>query len=455
MEPLRVVVIDDEVNTCTFLRTVFEAEGHVCHTFVRAEEAEQHLAGTPADLVMVDVYLGSLNGIDVLQRLKAQRQNFYPVIMTANVSVETAARALSEGAIDYVSKPLTVEQIRAIASRADGFRFQQRELRVPEVDEPQDSSIIGRSPKMLEVYKAIGRVAASNVSVLITGASGTGKELVARAIHEHSKRKGRPFTPVNCGSFTETLLESELFGHEKGAFTGAASAHLGLVEASDGGTLFLDEITETTLSFQVKLLRVIQEQQVRRVGSNKYTPIDVRILAASNRDMAQLLKQSQFREDLYYRLAVVRIDLPSLEERRDDITLLVRHFLRRFNEKNGLSVTIDPGAVQLLQQMRWPGNVRELENTVNRLAIFAPTGEITLSDVEAETQRNPENEEDVTALPAAPDRLMELERQHILQILKQTGGNRSEAARRLGIERKTLYRKALRLGIDLQATGDK
>ena len=448
------VVIDDEVNTCTFLRGVFEAEGHICHTFLRADEAERYLAESPADLVMVDVYLGSLNGIDLLQRLKAQRPNTYPVMMTASVSVETAARALSEGAVDYVSKPLTVEQIRGIALRADGFRIQQRDKTPAEVEDQPDSAIIGRSPKMLEVYKAIGRVAASNVSVLITGASGTGKELVARAIHEHSKRKTNPFTPVNCGSFTETLLESELFGHEKGSFTGAASAHRGLVEASDGGTLFLDEITETTLSFQVKLLRVIQEQQVRRVGSNKYTPVDVRILAASNRDLSQLLKQSQFREDLYYRLAVVRIDLPSLEERRDDIPLLVRHFLYRFNEKNGLAVTIDPAAVQLLQQMRWPGNVRELENTVNRLAIFAPTGEITLADVETETQRTAESEE-TPAAQVTPDRLMELERQHILQILKQTGGNRSEAARRLGIERKTLYRKALRLGIDLQAAGDK
>jgi DNA-binding NtrC family response regulator len=455
MEPLRVVVIDDEPNTCTFLQAVFEAEGHACSTFLRADEAEQYLAANQADLVMVDVYLGALNGIDLLQRLKTVSPNVYPVIMTANVSVETAARALSEGAVDYVSKPLTAEQIRAIAARADGFRFQQRAPKVLAFDEPQDSAIIGRSPKMLEVYKAIGRVAASNVSVLITGTSGTGKELVARAIHQHSKRKDHPFTPVNCGSFTETLLESELFGHERGAFTGAAVAHRGLVEASDGGTLFLDEITETSLSFQVKLLRVIQEQQVRRVGSSKYTPIDVRILAASNRDMGQLLKHGQFREDLYYRLAVVRIDLPSLEERRDDIPLLVRHFLHRFNQKNGLSVTIDPAAVQLLQQMRWPGNVRELENTVNRLAIFAPTDEITLADVEAETQRTPESEDAVVPVAATPDRLMELERQHILQILKQTGGNRSEAARRLGIERKTLYRKALRLGIDLQTTGDK
>ena len=455
MEPLRVVVIDDEANTCTFLRAVFEGEGHVCQTFLRAEEAEQYLAGNDADLVMVDVYLGASNGIDLLERLRALKPNLYPVVMTANVSVETAARAISEGAVDYVSKPLTVEQVRAIAGRADGYRTQKRQPSAVEVEEPDDSAIVGRSPKMLEVYKAIGRVAGSNVSVLITGASGTGKELVARAIHEHSKRKDQPFTPVNCGSFTETLLESELFGHEKGAFTGAANAHRGLVEATDGGTLFLDEITETTLSFQVKLLRVIQEQQVRRVGSNKYTPVDVRILAASNRDLAQLLKQDQFREDLYYRLAVVRIDLPPLEDRRDDIPLLVRHFLRRFNEKNGLAVSIDPAAVGRLQQLRWPGNVRELENTVNRLAIFAPTGEITLADVETETRRVPEDDQVPLPAAVAPDRLMELERQHILQILQQTGGNRSEAARRLGIERKTLYRKALRLGIDLQAADKK
>lgn len=457
MEPLRVVVVDDDPSTCDFLRAVFSAEGHQCSTFLRAELAEQHLAANAAELVMVDVYLGSINGIDLLRRFRELQPKIYPVIMTANVSVETAARAMSEGAVDYVSKPLTIEQVRSIAARADAFRLPQKETseQIQTPDEP-DSSIIGRSPKMLEVYKAIGRVAGSNVSVLITGGSGTGKELVARAIHQHSKRKDQPFTPFNCGSFTETILESELFGHEKGAFTGAANAHRGLVEASDGGTVFLDEISETTLSFQVKLLRVIQEQQVRRVGSNKYTAIDVRWLAASNRDVGQLLKQGQFREDLYYRLAVVRIDLPGLEERREDIPLLVRHFLRRFNEKNALKVTIDPPAVQLLQQRQWPGNVRELENTVNRLAIFAPTGEITRADVDAESHRIPEEEEqEPVAVAAAPDRLLEMERQHILQILKQTGGNRSEAARRLGIERKTLYRKALRLGIDLQSTGEK
>jgi len=455
MDPLRVIVVDDDANTCSFLQAVFTAEGHECRTFLRPEDAEQYLSSAGADLVMVDVYLGSVNGIDVLGRLRALRPKLYPVIMTAHISVETAARSLKEGAIDYVSKPLTIDQIRAISARADSFRSQSLESKTVAAPEPKESAIVGRSPKMLEVYKAIGRVAASNVHVLITGGSGTGKELVARAIHKHSQRSEQPFTPVNCGSFTETILESELFGHEKGAFTGAGNIHKGLVEATNGGTLFLDEITETTLSFQVKLLRVIQEQQVRRVGSTKYIPIDVRILAASNRDISRLLKQGQFREDLYYRLSVVQINMPPLEERREDISLLVNHFLHQFNAKNDLAVTIEPAAVQRLEEMPWPGNVRELENTVNRLAIFASTRQITSEDVESEAHRPAEIPAAHAAAAVPPDRLLELERQHILQILKQTRGNRSEAARRLGIERKTLYRKALRLGIDLQSTDEK
>jgi DNA-binding NtrC family response regulator len=455
MRPLRVIVIDDEPNTCSFLQAVFRAEGHECQTFVRAEEAERYLANAEADLAMVDVYLGSVNGIDLLSRLRELKPELYPVIMTAHVSVETAARSVAEGAVDYVSKPLTIEQIRAICQRARGARAQKPEPAEEPAAPVQDSAIIGGSAKMLAVYKAIGRVAASNVNVLITGASGTGKELVARAIHQHSKRAQMPFTPVNCGSFTETILESELFGHEKGAFTGANATHKGLVESSDGGTLFLDEVTETTLSFQVKLLRVIQEQQVRRVGSNKYTPVDVRIVAASNRNVPELIRQGQFREDLYYRLAVVQITIPSLEERREDIPLLVKHFLQQFNRKNEGDVTIEPEAVRRLQEMSWPGNVRELENTVNRLAIFAPTGQISRVDVETETRRAQENNLRAEVAPAAPDRLVELERQHIVRILRQTHGNKSEAARRLGIERKTLYKKALRLGIDLQSPENK
>ena len=446
---MRVIVIDDEPSTCAFLQAAFTAEGHQCRTFVRPEEAEQYLANEDADLAMVDVYLGAVNGIDLLGRLRSLKPELYPVIMTAHVSVETAARSVAEGAVDYVSKPLTIEQIRALCQRAKGSQAQKAAPPEQPAAPAQDSAIIGHSPRMLEVYKLIGRVAASNVNVLITGASGTGKELVARAIHQHSKRAQQPFTPVNCGSFTETILESELFGHEKGAFTGANATHKGLVEASDGGTLFLDEVTETTLGFQVKLLRVIQEQQVRRVGSNKYIPVDVRIVAASNRDVPELIRQGQFREDLYYRLAVVQIAIPALEERREDIPLLVKHFLQHFNLKNERQVSIEPEAVSRMQEMNWPGNVRELENTVNRLAIFAPTGRISRADVEAETRRSQESLHPEEA--PVPDRLVELEREHIVRILKQTHGNKSEAARRLGIERKTLYKKALRLGIDLQS----
>jgi DNA-binding NtrC family response regulator len=451
MPGLRVVVIDDDPSTCAFLRAAFAAQGHDCHAFVRPDDAERYLAENPADIAMVDIYLGSANGIELLRRLRTLCPNLYPVVMSARVSVETAAQSVVEGAVDYVSKPLSVEQIERIAARAASFQTSQRgETPVEEVS--GDSEIIGRSARMLEVYKAIGRVAPSNASVLITGPSGTGKELVARAIHRHSRRSDQPFTPVNCGSFTETILESELFGHEKGAFTGADAVRKGLVEASNGGTLFLDEITETTLSFQVKLLRFIQEQQVRRVGSNKYIPVDVRIVAASNREIPALIRQGQFREDLFYRLSVVQIAVPALHERRDDIPLLAMHFLQQFNARNQTRVSMEPEAVQRLREMDWPGNVRELENTVNRLAIFAPTGRITVQEVEAETLRNPSAAADSPAAVPASDRLQELERHHILRVLKETKGNKSEAARRLGIERKTLYKKALRLGIDLHTT---
>lgn len=447
MQPLRVLVVDDDPSTCSFLKAALGADGHDCHTFLRVEEAENHLAETKVDLVMVDVYLGSVNGIDVLRKFRVMYPKMYAVIMTAHISVETAARSLGEGAVDYVSKPLSVEQIRAIAQRAVAYRSRSQEELPSSETGRAESAIIGRSAKMLEVYKAVGRVAASNMNVLITGASGTGKELVAQAIHQHSKRSRHVFTPVNCGSFTETLLESELFGFEKGAFTGAGNMRKGLVEASDGGTLFLDEIADTTLSFQVKLLRVIQEQQLRRIGSNIYIPVNVRILAASNRDIPPLIAKGQFREDLYYRLAVVEIKLPSLSERREDIPSLAEHFLERFNAKNNLGVTIDPAAVVRLVEREWPGNVRQLENTINRLAIFAPTGRITAEQLEEEQKRPVAGPDEMS--DSSADRLLAIERQHIVRVLQQVQGNKSEAARRLGIERKTLYKKARRLGIDL------
>jgi DNA-binding NtrC family response regulator len=449
MRSLRIVVVDDDPSICAFLHAAFTADGHQCETFLDGTEAGTYLRDHSPDLAMLDVYLGRDNGIDLISRFRCLQPDLHAVVMTAQVDLESAARSVADGAVDYISKPIEIKQLRELCVRTAESRSREKSESDAEQTVASAASIIGRSPRMLQVFKDIGRVAMSNANVLITGASGTGKELVARAVHDHSARKDKPFVAVNCGSFTETILESELFGHEKGAFTGADRARRGLVESSDGGTLFLDEVTETSLSFQVKLLRVIQEQQVRRVGANSVTSVDVRILAASNRDVSELIRQGLFRQDLFYRLSVVQITLPSLEERREDIPLLVECFLRQFNAKNGRRVTIEPAAVELLQARSWPGNVRELENTVCRLAIFARNGRIDHLDVDAESQRQAMTAED-SPNPANPDRLLELEKQHIVQILKLTHGNKSEAARRLGIERKTLYKKALRLGINLQ-----
>jgi DNA-binding NtrC family response regulator len=450
MRSLRIVVVDDDPSICAFLQAAFTADGHQCETFLDANGAEAYLRDHPADLALLDVFLGRDNGIDLISRFHRLHPDLHAVVMTAQVDLKSAARSVADGAVDYISKPIEIAHLRELCSRTVESRARDK----AESDIPQAPtaavSIIGRSPRMLQIFKDIGRVAMSNANVLITGASGTGKELVARAIHDHSGRKDKPFVAVNCGSFTETILETELFGHEKGAFTGADRAHRGLVESSDGGTLFLDEVTETSLSFQVKLLRVIQEQQVRRVGSNSDTSVDVRVLAASNRDVSELIKRGLFRQDLFYRLSVVQITLPSMEERREDIPLLVENFLQQFRAKNGRRVTIEPAAVELLQARTWPGNVRELENTVYRLAIFARDGRIARLDVDAESRKNAMTGED-NAARSNPDRLLELEKQHIVQMLKLTRGNKSEAARRLGIERKTLYKKALRLGINLQA----
>jgi DNA-binding NtrC family response regulator len=365
--------------------------------------------------------------------------------MTAHTSVETVTKSLGSGAIEYLGKPLLIDDLLALVRKVQANKRTSNEATAT-VDEGPETSIIGRTPKMLEVYRSIARVAPTEAGVLILGASGTGKELVARALHDHSSRGQMPFVPVNCGALPENILESELFGHEKGAYTGADSSRPGLFEAAHGGTLFLDEISETKPGFQVNLLRAVQEQQIRRVGSHKYTPINVRIVAASNRDLTKLMNEGRFREDLYYRLSVVVIHLPDLEERREDIPLLVQHFLKRANRKVKRSITITEAAVKLLTSYSWPGNVRELENLVERLAIFCTSGEIGVADVERERQLVRAN-----GVPdkTPPTTLEDMERQHILRVLHEHAGNKSKAARALGIERKTLYQKARRLGIDL------
>jgi DNA-binding NtrC family response regulator len=448
-EQLQILVVDDDQSICRWLNAVLTAEGYQCRVAQSVKDAEPLLHEGPFDLALLDIYIGSGNGLDFLEKLRATQPQCNCVVMTAHASVETVARSVSGGAVEYISKPLLIDELLALVRKIVSRREVTATVGAKEDFWPE-SAIIGRSPKMLEVYRAIARVAPSTASVLITGASGSGKELVARAIHAHSRRANMPFTPINCGSFPETILESELFGHEKGAFTGADSSRCGLFEATDGGTLFLDEIPETSLSFQVKLLRVVQEQQIRRLGSNTLISVDVRILAAANKDLSVLIRNGQFREDLFYRLSVVTIPLPLLEERREDIPLLIQHFLERFNERNQRRVRISEDAVRVLSSMSWPGNVRELENLIERLAIFASTDEIAVEEVEREgARRKTADEVSYPATTTLPGKLQEMERQEILRVLRESQGNKSLAARKLGIERKTLYEKARRLGVDL------
>lgn len=449
-EQQQILIVDDDESICRWLNAVLTAEGYRCSIAHSCEEAEPLLHEDTFQLALLDIYLGNKNSLDFLEKLKSLQPECNCVMMTAHASVETVAHSLAKGALEYLSKPLRIDDLLAVVRRIETQR-QPPSQGAKESLSP-DTAIVGRSPKMLEVYRAIARVAPSMASVLISGASGTGKELVARAMHEHSRRAGKPFTPINCGSFPETILESELFGHEKGAFTGADSSRTGLFEATNGGTLFLDEISETSLSFQVKLLRVLQEQQVRRLGSNTFTPVDVRIVAATNKNLSSLMQSGQFREDLYYRLSVVTIELPSLEERLEDIPLLVEHFLARFNQRNQRQVTISGDAVRVLVSLPWPGNVRELENLIERLAIFTATGQIAAQEVEKErTQRAGAVPGSQKLASTLGGKLEEIERQEILRVLREAKGNKSLAARMLGIERKTLYEKARRLAIDLQS----
>src|SRR5260221_1839630 len=318
---LRVLVVDDDKSICRWLDAVLTDEGYDCVPAQGVEEAERLLHEGPIDLALLDIYIGTATDLKFLKKERPLQPDCKCVVMTEHATVETVARSVGGGALEYLSKPLLTDKLLALLRKIASPH--QEAAYEPEYSFTPASTIIGRSLKMLEVYRAVARAAPSAASVLITGASGSGKELVARAIHAHSPRVSMPFTPINCGSFPETILESELFGHEKGSFTGADTSRSGLFEATNGGTIFLDEISETSLSFQVQLLRVLHEQQVRRVGSNTFIPIDVRIVPSTNKDLSAMIRAGQFREDLYYRLSVVTIQLPSLEERSEDVPILV------------------------------------------------------------------------------------------------------------------------------------
>src|SRR5439155_26164113 len=347
------------------------------------EQARQEIDQERFDILVSDIYLGDDSGLHLLERMKAANSEAEVVIMTAHGSMETAVNAVHNGAFDYISKPFVVDEMLGILHRIEEkFRLVQGTTIGSELAETlPNTEIIGTSPKMVEVYKKVARIARIDAPVLIVGESGSGKELVARALQANSARASAPFVVINCGALTETLLESELFGHEKGSFTGATGPRKGLLESAAGGTVFLDEISETSLSFQVKLLRVIQEREIRRVGSNEIIDVNIRLIAATNRDLREMVRNSRFREDLFHRLNVFTIAVPPLRDHVDDIPLLASYFLKMFTGRNGKSVRLASDAVEAMKRYAWPGNVMDLKNVLEWAFKFNDTGDVRADEM--------------------------------------------------------------------------
>ncbi len=449
----RILVVDDDRASCELLREIFVSQGWVVEAALTPNEALQKAHGAQFDLIFSDVNLeAEKSGFDLLKDLRAQ----CPVVLVTGFgSLDAAVRSSREGAWDFISKPFKVEEVVAVAQQALN---RTKDTVKPQAtsDAPfsyEDMGLIGRSPSMIALYKDIARVAPTKTTVLVVGESGTGKELVARAIHQHSPRSNGPFIPVNCGALTETLLEAELFGHVRGAFTGAVNDRKGLWEEADGGTLFLDEIGETSPAMQVKLLRVLQEGEMRRVGASRPVQIDVRVVAATNRDLEKEVPQGRFREDLFYRLSVVTLRVPPLRERRTDIPLLAERFQRLAAErlKSG-PFRCGVETIRTLAAYDWPGNVRELESAIEHAALRARGNEITADDLPAKLQA-PEvkvaAQSSLTALYSDLPSLAELEKRYLIYLLETLSDNRTRAAEVMRIDRRTLYRMAERHGIKL------
>lgn len=448
----RILIIDDDRASCSLLRELFQSQGWQAETAQTPERALELTSSERFDVLLSDINLGGpTSGIDLLKQLRGE----CPVIlMTGYGTLDTAIVAAREGAWDIISKPFKPQELIALAERAVESRSTDEEPSTS-VDESSDQAgMVGRSPAMLEVYKQIARVAPSKSTVLIIGESGTGKELVARSIHQHSAHAAGPFVPVNCGALTETLLEAELFGYMKGSFTGATSDRKGLWEEAEGGTLFLDEIGDTSPAMQVKLLRALQEKEIRRVGATKNIKVDARVVAATNRNLEKEVQSRTFREDLYYRLSVVTLNVPPLRERRSDIPLLVGKFLRGAAENAGRDhLRFSEDTIKTLVAYDWPGNVRELESSIEYAALHARGAEITVEDLPPKLQsievREAARRSPLTALFDDLPTLDELERRYLKHVLEVVDGNRTNAASVMGIDRRTLYRMAERFGLKL------
>jgi DNA-binding NtrC family response regulator len=442
----RILVLDDDPGTCRFMQELLARPDREIETTMDPEQALARVRTKPFDLVISDLKLNArMDGIAVLRSVRELTPGTPVIIVTGFGELEKAVEAVREGAFDFVSKPFNIAELKVLVERA----LQKAPAAAPQsaVRENMPPALLGRTPAMTGVYKQIAHAASADAPVLIIGESGTGKELVARAIHQHSNRSSRPFVPINCGALTETLLESELFGHVKGSFTGAVADAKGVFQTAHTGTVFLDEVGEMSAALQVKLLRVLQEGEVRPVGSSRAVKTDVRILAATNVDVERAVADGKFRQDLFYRLGVVIINLPPLRERRDDIPLLIERFLKAASAKAMKQVDLTPPAVDALALYHWPGNVRELENMIERLVVFSRGSRIDVGDLPATvTPRAPVLEKRLfDDLPT----LEEIERRYLLHVLEQVGHNRTRAAEVMGIDRRTLYRMAERFGIPL------
>jgi two-component system nitrogen regulation response regulator GlnG len=467
----RILIADDEDSLRWVLEKGLRQAGYDVSIAKDGEGALRVFEAEACDLVLLDIRMPGVDGLTALARLRERHPDVHVVVMTAHGTMETAIQAMQRGAYDYIAKPFDLDEMLLLVERALSARRLTQEvarLRTGLQEVREFSALIGRHPRMQDVYKTIGRIAGSDVTVLLRGESGTGKELVARAIHSYSRRSGRPFVGVSCAAIPGTLLESEMFGHERGAFTDAKERKLGKFELAHGGTLYLDEIGDMPVELQTKLLRALQERAIERVGGQEPIRIDVRVLAATNRDLEVAMREGRFREDLYYRLNVVTLNLPPLRERRRDIPLLVEHFLAKYNEEIG-ERGLAPDALDRLVGHDWPGNVRELENVIQRAMVMATSGVILPEHLPI----GPVSAAASVAVDATLEEIIErklldcvrglrerssanlydlivglVEKPLLRAVLRETGGNQVRAAQILGINRNTLRKKLTEHGID-------
>ena len=437
----KLLIVEDDPSVRNTMVTVLELEGYQPDAVASTREAIERLSAEPYTIVISDIYLDERTGIDVLHAARKQNPLCAVILMTGRGSMETVMAATEGGAFEYLAKPFEMAQMIDTIRRAEkSLDTEEDEKEAEAIDDLPDTEMIGSSPRMIDIYKTLSRVAPTDATVLIEGETGTGKELIGGMIHRNSKRAQQVFVPVDCGAIAPSLLESELFGTLRGAYTGADRDRMGVFEAANNGTVFLDEIGDIDLGFQLKLLRFLQEREVRPLGSARAKKVDVRVIAATNKDVQKMVEEGKFREDLWYRLNVVRLTVPPLCDRASDIPLLVHYFLKRYNQRYSLDAKIIASGMKAMEDYSWPGNIRQLQHMMERLTILAPGGRIDSAVVQGAIEQ-------MDSRDHGSESLADTETDQIRRVLTATNGNKSRAAKILGIERKTLYRKLERMGL--------